>query len=501
LNRSCHFAAAIQAIAQPSLKARQKQFNRKRFYPTANYCERADCERTTMKYFILLASIAICLAQVPTADVAAARTSKQAAEKAKNGADDKAHANWKPGEDCVSGSDFKTESQPLKKPGPAIVYGSNFVPAGGTTDFGLNKTFDEALIYFSFIKPKDKPGKALGRSDTASRAATDKDNLVTKDLLKKGDTIVSVTIPESVADRWKEADIYLYTCNKSPENISHASVMISPLTESIAFTALIMAVLYVLAARTRAGKNGPTFFKTLNPIRITAGSDGHGSLSIFQVFFFSIIVFVLVLYFLFRTGLLSDISTTVLTLLGIAGVGSTAAKGAAQSNGLAPENEAYLRGKGWYDGLDSKPKVAPRFYDLFMSEGVFDVYRYQCFIFSGVVGCALLFGGITQLSSFTIPASLLGILGLSQAVYVGGKLVTPTSASKLNPLVDQMRETEAKAHSRAAAPGGGAGPGPAAAAVAVAPQTAHDDYREKATAASHLFKNLTGLTVDREKLT
>jgi hypothetical protein len=43
-----------------------------------------------------------------------------------------------------------------------------------------------------------------------------------------------------------------------------------------------------------------------------------------QILFFSLIVFGLILYFLFCTGLLTEISSTMLTLLGIPGGGSTA---------------------------------------------------------------------------------------------------------------------------------------------------------------------------------
>jgi hypothetical protein len=44
--------------------------------------------------------------------------------------------------------------------------------------------------------------------------------------------------------------------------------------------------------------------------------------------------------------------------------------------------------------------------------GNFDVYRYQSFLFSAAVAGALFIGGISQLSSSTVPQNILGILGL-----------------------------------------------------------------------------------------
>ena len=48
----------------------------------------------------------------------------------------------------------------------------------------------------------------------------------------------------------------------------------------------------------------------------------------------------------------------------------------------------------------------------------FDVYKLQTLIFSVVVAIALLASGEERLSSFTVPDTLLGILGLSQVVLV-----------------------------------------------------------------------------------
>src|ERR1700722_15942643 len=132
----------------------------------------------------------------------------------------------------------------------------------------------------------------------------------------------------------------------------------------------------------------------LEPLRITAGPDGRASLSTLQVFFFTVLVFVILAYVLMRTGVLSDLSTTVLELLAISGIGATAAKGADSSKAaMEPANQAWLQSKGWYDTPSVRPAGQPTFYDLISSDGNFDVYRYQSFLFSAAVGGALFIGG------------------------------------------------------------------------------------------------------------
>jgi hypothetical protein len=75
-----------------------------------------------------------------------------------------------------------------------------------------------------------------------------------------------------------------------------------------------------------------------------------------------------------------------------------------------------------------------------VGHGEFDVYHFQ--IFSVVVGGALLVVGLSDLATFSIPETLLGVLGLSQVIYVGGKLVMPPTFSELNTATKALRELE-----------------------------------------------------------
>ena len=79
-----------------------------------------------------------------------------------------------------------------------------------------------------------------------------------------------------------------------------------------------------------------------------------------------------------------------------------------------------------------------------MTNGEFDVYKLQTLIFSLVVGVALLTAGEERLASFAVPQTLLGILGLSQIVYVAGKLAAPPSIADLDDAITRLRGFESK---------------------------------------------------------
>ena len=82
--------------------------------------------------------------------------------------------------------------------------------------------------------------------------------------------------------------------------------------------------------------------------------------------------------------------------------------------------------------------------DIVTTGGEFDATRFQMITFSLLVGGALLTAGseLMDLSRFDIPTTLLGILGLSQIVYVGGKLTAPPAISDLNAQILKLRKAE-----------------------------------------------------------
>jgi hypothetical protein len=160
-----------------------------------------------------------------------------------------------------------------------------------------------------------------------------------------------------------------------------------------------------------------------------------------------------------------------------------------------PDNEAWQVQKKWLQVGGIAASNTASWYDIITSDGEFDVYRFQTCIFSAVVGFSLLAGGINQLASFEIPTNLLGILGLSQVVYIGGKLVTPTSLADLNTAITELRAVEKTATGAVAASVQAIASGDAAVALArkQAPEEARQAYQEKEARVAILFEQATRL--------
>jgi hypothetical protein len=323
--------------------------------------------------------------------------------------------------------------------------------------------------------------------------------------LEVDQTIVTLNIEDDLAGFWQKADLYLYTCSAvgSPALVSRATVRLSPHWYSLWGTAAAIAVLYVWIALALKKQDHRTasFVRALSPVKITAGPDGKGSLSKFQILFFSLVVFGLIFLFMLQTGMLSDLSGTILALLGINGVGATLAKGAdAQRNTISPENRAWLLRKNWLPSAKVPVDTSNASWrDFFSTDGEFDVYRYQSFIFSLVVMGALIVAGVTQLSTFTIPDTILGIVGLSQAVYIGGKIVTPTNISDLNAAFSDLRDRERKLRDTATTAKRGAVTD-LTEAVGLVGQPAYDAYKDKARDVAALFTLETGTAVPEASL-
>jgi hypothetical protein len=210
---------------------------------------------------------------------------------------------------------------------------------------------------------------------------------------------------------------------------------------------LVALVLLATAAIRRRLTPGLSFARSLDPLVITQDNLGYGSISRLQVLFFSLIVFGLLTYIALRTGVVGDVSADVLTLMGIASAG-TAGAAIVGNNGpaatrdasaggepqgqqaLAPETRRFLAEKR----LQPLDRVA-QWRDLLVARGEIDIFRVQAVVFSIFVGGTLINSGLDQLAA-------LGLLGLSQASYVGGKLVfrRPGQIAEVDAAAEAARE-------------------------------------------------------------
>jgi hypothetical protein len=329
---------------------------------------------------------------------------------------------------------------------PEITSTTKIVPAGMSADFIVQRDFDAQTVYRAVIKGAST-AILYGSRVSAKRAPPD------HPLVKSGEvvlpaTLVTLQVPSAVGGLWPEAAIYIFGCKAGQAGPVFLSTITAPLSDGLysgALVVIFLVAVYLLIAKAAqvVDKQDKKFLRYLDPVLLTAGSNGKGNLAKLQILFFSVIVVGLVGYIVSRTGILSDLSSTILILLGIAGVGSAAAKATDVSrNRINFDNWAWFVRKGWlpHGGLAAVNEAKWR--DILTTDGEFDVYHFQSLIFSVVVGGALLVVGLRDLASFSIPETLLGILGLSQVVYLGGKLVGAPSCAELNTATSALKDLE-----------------------------------------------------------
>ncbi len=262
---------------------------------------------------------------------------------------------------------------------------------------------------------------------------------------------------------FRRVDVYVIGCGTATGTPINSIGYIRTTVTNQAFcrilASLLLLIAYVMAAlcvsSIRESKIGSLWstersirigaWGHLDPVTLSASDNGKGSATKLQMLFFTMIVLWLVFYIWLMTEHLSDLSNTVLLLMGIAGVGATAAAGAdVAKNRLSLDNWAWLVTAKWLPQGGIAAITAPRWRDIFTTNGEFDVPRFQLITFSFVVGCALLASGadLADLSKFSIPQQLLSILGLSQVVYVAGKLVAPPTMADLDAQLTKLREAQ-----------------------------------------------------------
>ena len=335
------------------------------------------------------------------------------------------------------------------------------LPAGTSIDVLVADKFSDAISYRGLIRWRDQdieeakvlPEWLPAGSIWSRPVADDSAFIKAGNSWARGMTLLSFFLPVRFASIEREITISLVACDllkssvpvtqgsASPESLVVLNAPTSARWFSISMAVFAVALSYLAAAFALSRVPQRTF--SLDPIVITAGWDGTGSPAKIQVLFFSLIVIGLLTYILCRAGLLSDLSVTILLLLGISSVGALAARATdIDKHRLGYENWAWLVRKGWLPIEGFAGLRRPRWGDLFTVQGEFDVSRFQVIIFSLVVGLALLQIGLTDLATFSVPEALLGLIGLSQVTYVFGKVVGKDDVKELDRAITDLRTLE-----------------------------------------------------------
>ena len=326
------------------------------------------------------------------------------------------------------------------------------------------------IVDWPLVGPK-RADNLLGKDDVSAAEATqgDKGTDFRKTETKSVKTLLSFT-PTLLQDNgyegppWSRTKLLVIGCAGPDASLPAAKAALEVSRSSTGWSRFIAVVFcalcylfatigtYFVHKRQRIdkvgrkpGTNYATWLQHLNPVVLTAGSNGLGSATKLQVLFFSLLVFGVVTYIWLLTGHLIEMSQTVLLLMGISGIGATASAGTELTkNRLDFENWSWLVSSEWLPKGGVAEENIAQWKDIVTTGGEFDATRFQMITFSLLVGGALLTAGadLMDLSSFEIPSTLLVILGLSQVVYVAGKLTAPPAISDLNTQLQKLRKAE-----------------------------------------------------------
>jgi hypothetical protein len=198
-----------------------------------------------------------------------------------------------------------------------------------------------------------------------------------------------------------------------------------------------VVALMVRANRAKLGSHKKAFYFIFSNFRREV------SLSLFQLFIFTIAVVLTVAYYFGRTGQLSDLSEDVLLLLGISAAGAVAgAWGDGMKNRLSWGNWRWLDRHGAFQEVDEHLDL--RLSQLVTTRGEFNLYRFQALLFTMLVAPTFVIAAAYTLGSAEIPPGILAVLGLSQVTYLVGKFAdTPTVTDFDAALTEQSQKFEA----------------------------------------------------------
>ena len=199
---------------------------------------------------------------------------------------------------------------------------------------------------------------------------------------------------------------------------------------------VISYLLPILIFRRFKANNEPVF--KLTPIWLAIGRTGKASLSLFQIWLWTLLVFSSAVYVLAVSGQLIKITDQILILLGISGVASLASKFTAisrEERGLAlsalPNGSALV-------------KEAPQWVDLISTGGRFDVFKFQMLLFTGLTALFVLFSVLADLRFPEVPESFLWLMGISNGVYLGGKLTTTNVFADIETIHRELQAAKEK---------------------------------------------------------
>jgi len=172
------------------------------------------------------------------------------------------------------------------------------------------------------------------------------------------------------------------------------------------------------------------------------GPDKDPSLSLFQIFFWTVITVWGLAYVYVVTGSLLSMTQSMMWLLGIAGTGSVIARWI--SSGTSGGSTSQPPG-GSIAIVAAPAGARPKplaFWQLLSTAGQFDLLKLQLFVFTLLIG-AYVAWRIADTGAFPeLDTNTLLLLGVSQGVYIGGKIASTTALSRAQALKAELDLTK-----------------------------------------------------------
>lgn len=205
----------------------------------------------------------------------------------------------------------------------------------------------------------------------------------------------------------------------------------------LGYTVLVYALASCYAKSNFSAKVG--WVRWFDPAVVSAGEYGTASLSSLQLLWFTLIVAYISIEKLFLHNGLPGLTDSVMALLGLPGASKLASIVVSNNRmRLSLENWSWLiDNKFLKEGRTIDPRTTAHLRDLILTDASFDPTRYQLFLFSLVIGIAMILGD--DLNKFNI-GNWNGILLGSNAVYLGGKALSPTAIKDLNDRLTSIRK-------------------------------------------------------------
>jgi hypothetical protein len=200
---------------------------------------------------------------------------------------------------------------------------------------------------------------------------------------------------------------------------------------AVVFTAAVFWWLLTLRSRqmTRERRPSKRSHPSSDQARWIAGlfispGDDDPSLSLFQVFFWTVITVWGLAFVFLETGNLLSLTSQMMALLGIAGAGSVLARWIAMRSGGSTSQAPG--GGGAADPSNGEFEL----WQMLSTNGQFDLLKLQILVFTLLIG-AYVAWRIAENGAFpTLDDNTLLLLGVSQSVYLGGKLGATTSIAQ-----------------------------------------------------------------------